>query len=40
MGGTFQAAAGFQDSDILQKATNMVLRCILRANSHLSGFKF
>ena len=29
MGGTFQAIAGFQDSDIFQKAIKMVLRCIL-----------
>ena len=37
--GLFQAAAGFQDSDIFQEAIEMVLRCILSVNSHLSGFK-
>ena len=36
MGGTFQAAAGFQDSDFIQKATKIALRCILSVNSHLS----
>ena len=38
-GGTFQATARFQDSDILQKAFKMVLGCILSVNSHLSGFQ-
>ena len=38
MVGTFQATAGFQDSDVFQKAIKMVLRCILSVNSHLSGF--
>ena len=39
MDGTFQATAGFQDSDVFQKAIKMSLRCILSVNSHLSGFK-
>ena len=39
MGRTFQATAGFQDSDIFQKAIEMILRCILGVISHLSGFK-
>ena len=39
IGGTFQATAGFQDSDICQKAIKMAWRCILSVNSHLSGFK-
>ena len=39
MDGTFQITAGFQDSDIFQKAIEMVLRCILGVISHLSGFK-
>ena len=38
MGGTFQATTGFQDSDFIQKAVKIALRCILRVNSHLSGF--
>ena len=38
MGGTFQATAGFQDSDVFQKALKMVLRSILSASFHLSGF--
>ena len=36
--GTLQATAGFKDSDSFQKAIKMVLRCILSAVSHLSGF--
>ena len=39
MVGTFQATAGFQDSDIFQKAIKMVFRCVLSVISHLSGFK-
>ena len=39
MGGTFQATARFQDSDIFQKAIEVALRLILSVNSHLSGFK-
>ena len=39
MGGTFQATAGFQDSDIFQKAVKLVFRCIVSVLSHLSGFK-
>ena len=39
MDGTFQAAAGFQDSDIFQKAIEKVLRCILSVILHISGFK-
>ena len=39
IGGTFQAIARFQDSDISQKAIKMALRCNLSVNSHLSGFK-
>ena len=34
-GGTFQATAGFQDSDIFQKAMKMALRCSLSVNPHL-----
>ena len=32
---TFQATAGFQDSDFFHKAVKMVLRCILSMISHL-----
>ena len=39
MGLFIQATAGFQDSDILQKAVKMALRCILSVNYHLSGVK-
>ena len=39
MGGTFQAAAGFQDWGIFQKAITMAFRYILSVNSHLSGFR-
>ena len=39
MGETFQATAGFQDSNILQKAMKMALRCNLSVNAHISGFK-
>ena len=37
--GTFQATAGFQDSDFFQKAMKMALRSILSVISHLSGFR-
>ena len=41
MDGTFQATAGFVDSDMFQKAVQMALRsCILSVNSDLSGIKF
>ena len=33
-----QATAGFQDSDIFQKALKMALRCILSVNSPKLGF--
>ena len=33
VGVTFQATAGFQDSDIFQKAIKMAARCILSVNS-------
>ena len=39
VGGTSQAAAGFLDSDIFQRAIKMALRCSLSTNSHISGFK-
>ena len=39
VGGTFQATAGFQDSDMFHKGIKMALRCSLSANSHLSEFK-
>ena len=37
--GTCQATARWQDSDTFQKAIEMALRCILKVNSHLPGFK-
>ena len=43
MGGMFQAAAGFPESDISEskktKTKIKVLRCILSVISHLSGFR-
>ena len=36
MGGTFQARAGFQDSDIFKKAIKMALRCTFSVNSHIT----
>ena len=39
MGGALQATAEFEDSDNLQKATKMVLGCILNVISRFSGFK-
>ena len=39
MVGTFQATAGFQDSDFLQDTIKVVLRCTLNVISYLSGFR-
>ena len=36
VGGAFQATAGFQDSEVFQKAMKMALKCSLSVNSHLS----
>ena len=37
MDGTFQATAGFQNSDIFQKAVKMAWRCILSVISEFSS---
>ena len=39
IGGTFQATARFQGSDIFQKAYKIALRCVLSVHSHLSGVR-
>ena len=39
MCGTFQATAGFQDSNSFQRAIRMGLRWVFSVISHLSGFK-